>query len=317
MRSVPLDGALLLFDRDEGWNVRIEDERTRGLRMRAPRAIQFAITNRCNLACGFCSRDASSESTWTVETALELLGALAREGVLEVAFGGGEPFAFRGIEELIVRLHQETPLAVSLTTNGMLLDRARLRAIAGRYGQIRVSLYEDPDARPTIAMLAEERARFGVNWLLTPARLAGLDRTVLELAALGCRDVLVLAYKGPDAGLHLDRAQVDDAAQHIARLSRALAGRMQLGLDVCWGSRMSAVPQILRGEDCGAGRDFLVITSDRRVSPCSFHHRSWPIASAEDVLAVWRRERDGLAERARVDGCPRPTRSLPIVQEAP
>lgn len=94
MRRFPLDGALLLFDRDTGWNALVDGPETAHLRMRAPRVVQLGITNHCNLACGYCSRDASAESAWTADDAFEMLAGLAREGVLEVAFGGGEPFAF-------------------------------------------------------------------------------------------------------------------------------------------------------------------------------------------------------------------------------
>ena len=57
--TIPLDGALLRFHRDSGTHVRIDADRFATLRQQAPRVVQFAITNRCNLACGFCSRDAA------------------------------------------------------------------------------------------------------------------------------------------------------------------------------------------------------------------------------------------------------------------
>src|SRR4051794_15491098 len=108
LRPFPLDAALLLFDRDTGTNVLLEGEETAALRMRAPRSVQFGITNACNLACAFCSRDRGAESAWTPADAFEILADLARAGVLEVAFGGGEPFAFRGFDDLVARLYDET-----------------------------------------------------------------------------------------------------------------------------------------------------------------------------------------------------------------
>jgi MoaA/NifB/PqqE/SkfB family radical SAM enzyme len=98
-----------------------------------------------------------------------------------VAFGGGEPWAFPRFEELVCRLHGETPLAVSFTTNGLALTPRRLAAVRGRYGQCRVSLYDDNDWRRTVARLADAGARFGVNYLVTPERLASLETVVLEL----------------------------------------------------------------------------------------------------------------------------------------
>src|SRR5262249_38326471 len=135
------------------------------------------------------------------------LAGLAEQGLLEVAFGGGEPWAFPGFAELVRRLYEQTPLAVNLTTNGLLLTPARLLFIAGAYGQIRLSLYDDNDWPARVAMLATARARFGVNFLITPARLAELEKVVLRLGALGCRDVLLLSYNGRDRALHLSAEQ--------------------------------------------------------------------------------------------------------------
>jgi MoaA/NifB/PqqE/SkfB family radical SAM enzyme len=305
LRRFPLDGALLLFDRDTGMNARCEGPETAHLRQRAPRALQFALTNRCNLACTFCSRDVEARSAWTADSAFEVLHGLAEAGVLEVAFGGGEPWVFPRFEELVCRLYAETPLAVSFTTNGLALTPRRLAAIRGRYGQCRLSLYEDNHWRRKVAALADADARFGVNYLVTPERLESLERVVLELVGLGCRDVLLLSYNGADGALHLAPAQARELARRVALLGRALSGRCQLKLDVCWGERMEGVPRLFPRSDCGAGRDFLVLTSDRKVMPCSFHHVALPVEGAQDVMRAWRERRTELESPARQPGCAR------------
>jgi MoaA/NifB/PqqE/SkfB family radical SAM enzyme len=58
----------------------------------------FGITNACNLACAFCSRDTARPSAWTVETAAAALRGLHDAGTLEIAYGGGEPFASGSVE---------------------------------------------------------------------------------------------------------------------------------------------------------------------------------------------------------------------------
>jgi MoaA/NifB/PqqE/SkfB family radical SAM enzyme len=121
-RPYPLDGALLWFQPSSGRCLRVQNERTRSFERRAPRVVMFGITNRCNLSCTFCSRDVARTSAWTVETAARVLRDLERAGTLEVAFGGGEPFAFRGFAELIGQLYDTTRLALNITTNGTLLN---------------------------------------------------------------------------------------------------------------------------------------------------------------------------------------------------
>ena len=108
----------------------------------APRVVLFAITNRCNRACDFCSRDRAAPSMWTVDSALQTLSDFSRAGVLEVTFGGGEPLAFRGFDELIERLGRDTPLALHLTTNGELLTPERAARLVPHLGEVRLSVFE-------------------------------------------------------------------------------------------------------------------------------------------------------------------------------
>jgi len=306
LRRFPVHGALLLFDRDTGLNVLCDGPETAALRPVAPRVVQFGITNHCNLACSFCSRDLDAASGWTVDTAFAMLAGLAEAGVLEVAFGGGEPWTFRGFAELVRRLHAETKLAVNVTTNGLALTPARLAEIAGCYGQLRISLYDDNDWRARVATCVAAGARFGVNYLVTPARLPSLDTTVLELAALGCRDILLLSYNGRDAALHLSPAEAAELAARVQVLGRALP-RCRLALDVCWGERLEAVPRLFAKADCGAGAEFIVVTSDQRVMPCSFHHVALRARTADEVMAIWRERQALLSTPSQLPGCARLT----------
>jgi MoaA/NifB/PqqE/SkfB family radical SAM enzyme len=231
--------------------------------------------------------------------------ALADAGVLEIAFGGGEPWAFPRFSELLCRLYDETPLAISVTTNGIAMTRRRLSAINGRYGQIRLSLYDDNDWRVRVAQLVAVDARFGVNYLVTPDRLSSLVSVVLELVELGCRDVLLLSYNGHDRSLHLGPGQADALRSMVQLLGRAVGDRCALKLDVCWGRRMAGVPRLFDRSDCGAGRDFVVVTSDRRLMPCSFHHESMPIRSAAELMDAWRARYAPFAQASRIPGCAR------------
>jgi hypothetical protein len=117
--------------------------------------------------------------------------------------------------------------------------------------------------------------------------------------------VLLLSYNGPDEELHLAPAQDQELGRRVGALSRGLAGRCPIKLSVCFGERLAAVPRLLPTGDCGAGRDFVVLTSDRALSPCSFHGARIPVRSAEDVLDAWRRERTMLGAAAELRGCAR------------
>jgi MoaA/NifB/PqqE/SkfB family radical SAM enzyme len=306
----PLDGKLLLFDRDTGLNVLLDGEETRHLRRVAPRTLLVAVTNVCNLTCHFCYRDLQSRSLWRYESLLEFCQQADEWGVLELALGGGEPTLFPRWTDFINEVYETTRLCVNFTTNGTQLSEDMLRAIAGKYGNIRLSLYEDNHWSQTIALLVKHQARFGVNWLISPAELDTIEDKFGLLLALGVRDFLLLSYKGEDTSLHFKREDYGRLATFVNKVYAKLGSAVQLKLDVCWGHMLPDVPRLFEEDDCGAGDGFLSITSDKHIKPCSFHHLSIPFATMNDLRAYWEQRR--LARQAALTGgCARlPERGL-------
>lgn len=306
-RSYNLDGAVLMFDRHTGTNIRVQGDFTRALQRQAPRVVMFGITNRCNLTCGFCSRDMAAPSQWTADTAFAVLAGLAKRGTLEVAFGGGEPFAFRGFDELVHRVANETGLAVHATSNGALLTPARAAALRGSLSELRLSIYDDNPWFERAAMLRDLDMRVGFNVLVTPARLLALPALLQQAAALGVRDVAVLSYLGDDAALRL-------SARDDQTLAAMLADSpITTRLSVCMGDRLDPLPRLtpLHSDgDCAAGRDFIVITSDQKMKQCSFSDTGIAITTADDVLNAWHTHALDLAGPVTRGGCARQGRAL-------
>ncbi len=309
-RAHELDGALLFFDRESGVNVRLEGPSLRGLERRAPRVLHVGLTNRCNLRCSFCFRDRALASAWTADDIVAWAEAFAAAGALEIAFGQGEPLLFAGFTDLVRRVHERTPLGVSFTTNGLRLTPAVLGEIEGAYGQIRLSYYDDNAPLARARALAGRGARFGVNLLVTPARLASLRATLEALAGEGCGDVLLLSYNGPDPSLHLSRDDDRAFARVLLDLHARHGEALALKLSVCFGRRLFEVPQLTfggagaPGADCGAGDDFLAVDSEKRLSACSFQAGAGPVRTPAEALAAYLRARAARAP-AGVRGCAR------------
>jgi MoaA/NifB/PqqE/SkfB family radical SAM enzyme len=307
----PLDGALLLFERDSGLNILLEGEETTRLQRIAPRTLLIAVTNICNLQCPFCYRNLASPSDWTYESLLEFCQQASDWGVLEVAFGGGEPTLFKGWSGFINELYATSRLCINFTTNGMFLTEDFLHAIEGKYGNIRLSLYDTNAWAQTIERLVGSGARFGVNWLITPDDLPTLESKFLSLLALGVRDFLLLSYKGSDMHMHFRGQHYQELSALINRLHEAVGGMVQIKLDSCWGDMLPSVPRLFETGDCGAGDDFLSITSDRQIKPCSFHHWTIPFQTLDDVRRFWESTRQS-RQAAGIAGCARlPLRGLP------
>jgi hypothetical protein len=304
-RRYDLDGAALWFHPASGTHVRCDAPATRHLRRSVPRVVMFGITNACNLACSYCSRDVGRPSTWTVESAGRFLEQLAGEGVLEVAFGGGEPFAFGGFAALLERLHATTALALNVTTNGTLLTESLLRRVGPQLGQVRLSLHDSADWRAAARRLAASPARWGANVIVDDAAVVGLPSLLTELASLGASDVSLLGYVGPDAARHPSAASLARCAT-IVRESP-----LPCRVSVCFGRRLG-VDRLLAdldgSGDCGAGSDFLTVTPDRRLQACSFQDEALPFVDAADALRRWRAGRGPLSAASPRRGCARQER---------
>lgn len=310
-KAHPLDGKLLLFERNTGLNIMLEGEETRHLRRVAPRTLLIAVTNVCNLTCYYCYRDLKSPSMWRYDSLLEFCQQADRWGVLEVAFGGGEPMLFPRWQDFICELFETTNLCINFTTNGTLLTKDFLDGIAGRYGQIRISLHENNDWPEIIALLNQCKSRFGVNWLITPAELKTVEPKFLRLFSLGVRDFLFLSYKGNTSPeMHCTEGDYQHLTGFIKKLHAKLGSTIQIKLDICWGDYLLDVPRLFAPSDCEAGDDFLSITSDKLVKPCSFHHIALPFETIQDLQAIWQQRRKAL-QAAPIGGCARlPNRGL-------
>jgi MoaA/NifB/PqqE/SkfB family radical SAM enzyme len=293
-----VNGGVLSFDRMSGTNVLLRNRATHCLRRRAPRVLQIGLLTSCNLDCGYCYRDRHAPNRLDAEFLFDLLRRAADWGVLEVAFGGGEPLLYPGFVELVRQLHDQTPLGVNVTTNGTLLTPEIVGQLTPSVGEIRLSAHRDNHYRRSLRMLAGHNV--GVNLLVTPGNVGLVEPFVRDLLALGANNVLLLGYKGQEHSLHLQWG-------HLETLKRAVF-KMQylpLRLDGCWYPLLPDLPHLFPREDCGAGDEFLVITPDRAVQPCSFHHQRIPFETFEELQAIYGDLR-ARREKASIPGCKRP-----------
>jgi cyclic pyranopterin phosphate synthase len=91
--------------------------------------LRISVTDRCNFRCTYCMPAEGlpwlpREEVLTFEEITRLVGIFARLGVKEVKLTGGEPTVRREVEKLVAVIRAAQPdLSMSMTTNGLLLDR--------------------------------------------------------------------------------------------------------------------------------------------------------------------------------------------------
>ena len=107
----------------EGFNV-IEQ-----CQLNKPLGVELELITSCNLSCRHCIQESHQGISMSTEKAIDILHKLADHQVCEISITGGEPFLH---EDLIRVLEccQDYEMALSLVTNGVLIDAAMIKKLA-------------------------------------------------------------------------------------------------------------------------------------------------------------------------------------------
>ncbi len=206
--------------------------------LRAPTEVHLAVTDRCPAPCSTCYLDNGPHGA---EADLDALGAdlevLAEQGVLEIAFGGGEAL-LHPATLLLARRVRALGMVPNLTTSGFGLDADTARAAAAVFGQVNVSIdglgatYRsvrgwagEAVGVGAVRRLVAAGARVGVNTVLTRANLPTLRRMAERFAELGVAEWQWLRLKPTG------RARADYAAQRLDRAQAACLWPLALELE--------------------------------------------------------------------------------------
>src|SRR5207247_5848595 len=110
------------------------------------KSVRISVTDKCNFRCTYCMPAEGlewlgREEILTFEEIERPVGVLARLGVDEVRLTGGEPLVRRDLPLLVRMLsHMDGVRDLSLTTNGVLLDRLAGPLVEAGLQRLNVSL---------------------------------------------------------------------------------------------------------------------------------------------------------------------------------
>ncbi len=142
--------------------------------------LRVSLTDRCNLRCTYCMPPEGLDwlpkpELLTDDEVVRLVGLAVRDlGVTEVRYTGGEPLLRRGLADIVRRTAEPAPRPqISLTTNGIGLDRLAAPLAAAGLDRVNVSL--DTLDRETFRRLAHRDRLEDVLRGLAAARAAGLE----------------------------------------------------------------------------------------------------------------------------------------------
>ncbi len=177
---------------------RYQDLVARSWNEAAPISSHFELTFRCNLDCSFCYNEKIFGGELTLAEITRVLESLARMGVLNVNFSGGEPLVRKDLRQIIDKA-QELGFNVKVYTNAVLIDEdwAKYFSDAGIFG-LEVSIHSDepegmdritrvPGSFAMVLAALERLKRHGVYVVLkTPVTRHNIDH-LLGIKAIGDR----------------------------------------------------------------------------------------------------------------------------------
>jgi [mycofactocin precursor peptide]-tyrosine decarboxylase / 3-amino-5-[(4-hydroxyphenyl)methyl]-4,4-dimethylpyrrolidin-2-one synthase len=275
----------------------------------APITVTWEVTNRCNLRCTHClsssGPEADTRAELTLAEAKAVVEQLAAAQVFQIHFGGGEPFVYPGFLELLRHAQAHGFCCLCISTNGALLNEARiaeLEALGGIYLQLSLDGAE-ADACDAIrgagthhkVLAALERLRGTsivrtVNFVYCRSNAHELD--AMEALAQSYGATLRVTRLKPSgrgsevyAALRPTQAQLAHLHGWLQARPGVLTGDTFFHLNALGGAPLGGFAF------CGAARMTCLIAPNGDVFPCAFTQS--PIFRAgnlreQDFAAIWR-----------------------------
>lgn len=197
------NSGLHMFDRVNGLHILMDEyEFPKELISLAPRTVSIALTNRCNLDCYYCYAP-KNNSALPIQFVKDVAVKLDELGTLELTFGGGEPFIYPEIIDLIQWLWQNTKLGINITTNGLLLNSDIINSIKEKVSSLRFSIdgleskysavkkHELTELIKKIKLL-NGSIPFGINIIANPYSIIDVEKVIELSIELGAIDVLLI-----------------------------------------------------------------------------------------------------------------------------
>lgn len=261
------------------------------------RELKLEVTHRCPLSCVHCSSDATPESSRTMRApdSLRIIREARALGVKKIAFSGGEPLSWPGLERAVAAA-AKARMEVTIYTSGNTPDAGRKLRALKRAGAARVALSLFADSAEAHELITRIRGSFGETWAAAAAAVrAGLAtefhfvpfastfRSLAGIARMAraskVHKVSVLRFvpqgRGTTMGSDvLDRVQSLELKSVIERLRKE-------GFDIRTGSPYNYL-LLNKQPECRSAIDRLIVDPDLFIYPCDAFKR----VSATDLVGT-------------------------------
>jgi len=280
LRKILTPEGLFIYDRGSGLCIFVPEAKS--TRWLVPIYVQLQLTTACNRQCWWCYVEKNSIS-WDLVEAKKLLKFLDNWGVFGVALGGGEPFVYPHLVELVKYAWLETGLDVSLTTNGT-ASMQQVRDIEGYVSEVRVSV-RTLDEIENVEKFIGRKFEMGVNLLVHKRNIGEVEGIVEKCLGLGVKDFLISSFRAVGAARKFRELELDDFSQ-VNRIVERFWNRATFKLD-CMLAEKTDLPKFpFKTPERGR---IIAITPDKKVKPSSLTDESYSFENPEEIPEIYRK----------------------------
>lgn len=225
--------------------------------------LSIDLSNYCSKQCSFCYNHSTraGNTLWKPQEVIAFATDCIRNGVKAVSLGGGEPFEYEGVFEIVDTLY---PLCyLSVTTNGLPLEAPTVwhHLTQHKPDKIHVTIHqpENPQEVERVLNLVQRIARIGIKPGVN--LLVGADNT----------DNAATVYQ--QLSLLLTPKQIILVPQ---RYSNTLTPKQLASVA---GGKPFQSPSCLL--ECRPPQNFCSVSWDKKAAPCSFAPCKEPLPSLD------------------------------------
>lgn len=162
--------------------------------------LSIDLSNYCSKQCPFCYNHSNREGNvmWKTAEVIDFCSDCIEHGVKAISLGGGEPFEYEGIFEVIDALYPRCYLSV--TTNGLPLEDERIwnLLMLHRPDKIHVTIHQPQDENEVnrvemqIRRIAETGIKPGLNLLVGADKIRAAAWAYERLSRILDHDQIIL-----------------------------------------------------------------------------------------------------------------------------
>lgn len=300
-----------------------------------PESIHLTITYKCNqhcIACYYKLQKRKYDMSFTLFR--KILDESAREGIFQIAIGGGEPFCHPKIWKFLDYV-AEKEITTNITTNGVLLNKKQISKLENydNIGRIQISL--DGTEKKIhnnsrqgfnrviriLTIVSKSKLKFGINILLRNSNIDNLSSIFKMCKQIKANSLNLLRIKPPIVDKNwfkkekLNDLSIFKLLSFLNNVKTSKTPTIYLDASFSYLYQFKKADQLRLNDyqGCSGGINFLTILPNGDILPCT--HLRWVLGNVSSgIKNIWNNSLKLRALRNKKNWIMEPCKSCSILK---